>query len=151
MQCLFYTSDHPELVGGLLDAAGRGANVQVVVDRDYLQSDKCRGMRGAVKALALEGAAVRQATGAARPHGGFRGIQHCKAVYSEAEQGQLATLSAGSLNATKSSQFNEEFVASGQLTVAGRKAWRDRFGAIFANSGECGVPVREVAGYARAQ
>ena len=104
-------------------------------------------MRGAVKALAVGGAAVRQISGATRP-GGFRGIQHCKAVYSEAEQGRLATLSAGSLNATKSSQFNEEFVATGKLTVAGGKVWRDRFSAILSKSGDCGVPVREVAGYA---
>ena len=83
VQCLFYTLDHPELVGALRDAGGRGAAVQVIVDREYLQSDKCKGMRGAVKALALGGAAVRQATGAVRPHGGFRGIHHCKAVYSE--------------------------------------------------------------------
>ena len=81
VQCLFYTLDHHELVGALREAAGRDASVQVVVDQEYLQSNKCRGMRGAVKALALGGAAVRQATGAARPQGGFRGIHHCKAVY----------------------------------------------------------------------
>ena len=151
VQCLFYTLDHPELVGALRDAGGRGACVQVIVDREYLQSNKCKGMRGAVKALALGGAAVRQATGAARPLGGFRGIHHCKAVYSEADRRRIATLSAGSLNATKSSQSNEEFVASGPLTVAGREARRIRFDAIFASGVECGVAVREIAGYARAQ
>ena len=106
-------------------------------------------MRGAVKALMLSGALVREATGSVRSHGGFRGIQHCEAVYSQADLRQIATLSAGSLNATKASQCNEEFVASSPLTVTGRDAWRTRFGAIIASGVECGVAVREIAGYAR--
>lgn len=82
VQCLFYTFDHPDLVGALRDASGRGAAVQVVVDREYLRSEKCKGVRGAVKALMVSGALVREATDSMRPHGGFRGVQHCKAVYS---------------------------------------------------------------------
>ena len=149
VQCLFYTFDHPDLVGALRDASGRGAAVQVAVDREYLRSEKCKGMRGAVKALMVSGALVREATGSMRPHGGFRGIQHCKAVYSEADFRQVAILSAGRLNATKASQSNEEFVASGPLTATGGDVWRSRFGAIFSGGVECGVAVREIAGYAR--
>ena len=149
VQCLFYTFDHPEVATALKNASGRGASVQVVVDREYLACGKCKGMRGAVKSLMMGGVAVREATGATRPRGGFRGIQHCKAVYSESERRQVATLSAGSLNGTGSSQFNEEFGASGPLTIAGRREWQTRFDAIFSSGVECGVAVKEIAGYAR--
>ena len=151
VQCLFYTFDHPELMGALREAGGRGALVQVIVDLAYLNSEKCRGMRGAVKTLMISGASVRGASGKARPRGGFRRIQHCKTVFSEPERKQEATLSAGSLNATRASQNNEEFLASGPLSVAGREEWRLRFSATFIGGFECGMAVREIAGYARPQ
>ena len=125
--------------------------MQVIVDLAYLNSETCRGMRGAVKTLMISGAPVRGASGEARPRGGFRGIQHCKAVFSESERKQEATLSAGSFNATRASQNNVEFLASEPLSVAGREEWRVRFESIFTEGVECGVAVREIAGYARPQ
>ena len=105
--------------------------MQVVVDLAYLNSEKCCGMRGAVKTLMISGAQVRGASGEVRPRGGFRRIQHCRAVCSESERKQEATLSAGSLNATRASHNNEEFLASGPLSVAGREEWRVRFSSVY--------------------
>jgi len=154
VDCLFYTFDHPELVEALGSATGRGARVRVVVDEGYVRSGKCFGMRGAIKQLGVSGIPVRGACGLTEMGGRvlqWPGIQHCKAICSESEGGCRMTLSAGSLNGTQASQKNEEFVASGPLTAEGRQAWNIRYDSIFSRGESCdsGVPVTEIAGYAR--
>ena len=137
-QALWFTADRLDLVDACVEAAARGVEVEVGVDKTWTLGTRCKDQYAAVRALVAGGVKVRLVVGTERrPHyaavgrmvSGI-GNQHAKVAHTD--RGSVV----GSSNVTTNSRANHECGVYFTLFPARAVSWRYELSAYIASGVE---------------